>query len=117
MKLREFFSVVGGSYEKAMTRLMNDSFAIRFIRRYPSQPEFGVLVQAVREGKWEEGFRAAHTLKGIALNLGLDSLGQAASDLCEELRGGEPKQDLQPLVSRLTEEQEKALQAIAALEE
>ncbi len=36
MKLREFFSVVGGSYEKAMTRLMNDSFAIRFTRRSPN---------------------------------------------------------------------------------
>ena len=34
-----------------------------------------------------QAFRAAHTIKGICLNLGFDKLYQASSDITEQLRG------------------------------
>ena len=37
----------------------------------------------------QRAFRAAHTLKGLAANLGLVQLGQAASALTEALRGSD----------------------------
>lgn len=42
---------------------------------------------AVRTQDAETAFRAAHTLKGVALNLGLTDLAEAAAAMTEALRG------------------------------
>ena len=36
---------------------------------------------------WETAFRASHTLKGVAQNLGMEHLYQVSSALCEAVRG------------------------------
>ena len=46
-----------------------------------------LMAKAAVAGDGETAFRAAHTLKGIALNLGFDSLYKADFDLTEKLRG------------------------------
>ena len=43
----------------------------------------------MKGGDYSQAFTASHTLKGIALNLGLDVLGRVSSDLTEALRAGE----------------------------
>ena len=37
----------------------------------------------------EEAFRAAHTLKGVCLNLGFDELYEVSAEITEKLRGKE----------------------------
>ena len=63
---------------------------------------------------WETAFRAAHTLKGVAQNLGFDSLYRAAADLTEHLRGGKPLTE-QPLMDAVLIEHERVMTAIEAL--
>ena len=41
-------------------------------------------------------FRASHTLKGVAQNLGMEHLYQVSSALCEAVRGSKPLTDLCP---------------------
>ena len=45
------------------------------------------LVNALKEGRDEDAFRAAHTLKGVCLNLGFDRLYEVSAELTEKLRG------------------------------
>lgn len=49
---------------------------------------FEALTEALKGNKAEAAFRAAHTLKGICLNLGFDRLFERASLVTERLRGG-----------------------------
>ena len=55
--------------------------ASRFIRRFASDGSYDALTAALRAGQGQEAFRAAHTLKGVAANLGLERLCAAASAL------------------------------------
>lgn len=48
---------------------------------------FGQLETALADKDAETAFRAAHTLKGICLNLGFDNLFAPSQELTEKLRG------------------------------
>ena len=66
-------------------------------------------------GDLREAFRHAHTLKGVAQNLSLTSLAEAASVLTEALRaGGTPNKDIEALLATLTRKQEQVEEAIHA---
>ena len=47
------------------------------------------IKEAIAVGNVEEAFRAAHTLKGVCLNLGFDNLYKASSAITEIFRAGE----------------------------
>ena len=64
-----------------MARLGGEPMASRFIRRFASDGSYDALTAALRAGQGQEAFRAAHTLKGVAANLGLERLCAAASAL------------------------------------
>ena len=80
MTLRELYDNVGGSYEDALSRLMSDSLIDRFIRKYPQDKSYTQLIEAAAENDKELAFRAAHTLKGVAGNLGFSELAAYAAD-------------------------------------
>ena len=84
---------LGGDYEQVKRRLPSDGMIKRFLAKFPGDDSFAVLCQALENGRREEAFRAAHTLKGVSANLGLDRLSASASALTELLR---PKGDAIP---------------------
>ncbi len=86
MTLKEVYETVGGDYEDVVKRLISEEFAARFAIRFLDDDEMGKLVAAMETRNIEEAFRAAHTLKGVALNLGFKNLGRSASELTEVLR-------------------------------
>ena len=93
MTLQEFYAQIGGSYADTVRRLCSESFVLRFVKKYPANPSFDELCKAVGRSDWESAFRAAHTLNGLALNLGFNQLNKSASALTEHLRGGKPLTD------------------------
>ena len=93
MTLQEFYAQIGGSYADTVRRLCSESFVLRFVKKYPANPSFDELCEAVDRSDWERAFRAAHTLNGLALNLGFNQLNKSASALTEHLRGGKPLTD------------------------
>ena len=56
---------------------------------FQEDDSFGKLETSFNENNRDEAFRAAHTLKGVAQNLGFDRLYQKSSELTEFLRGRE----------------------------
>ena len=89
MTIPEFYHVVGGNYDDVVARFMKDSLVLRFLRMFPDDASMDALTTALKAGHISEAFRAAHTLKGVALNLGLGQLATAASTLTEALRGAD----------------------------
>ena len=93
MNLVELYAAVGGDYEDTVRRLCNEALVSRFVLKYPSNPSYSQLEDALSRSDWETAFRAAHTLKGVCQNLGFTRLYQASSALTEAMRGNVPLKD------------------------
>ena len=63
----------------------------------------------------EKAFRAAHTLKGICLNLGLKNLYTVSSDLTEKLRGRE-LDGYEALYEKVSEQYKITVNALKSVE-
>ena len=62
--------------------------------------------QALEHCDYEGAYRGAHTLKGIALNLGLTPLAEKAGALTETLRNREENINIGPAFSEFKQEYE-----------
>lgn len=71
MTLQEFYARVGGDYNATLSRLPSEALVKKFILKYPCDPSFAQLKDALAAQDWELAFRASHTLKGVAQNLGM----------------------------------------------
>ena len=114
MNLEEFYAQIGGDYADTLQRLCNENMVKKFVKKYQDDPTCANLHNAALQQDWEVAFRGAHTLKGVAQNLGFDSLYRAAADLTEHLRGGKPLTE-QPLMDAVLIEHERVMTAIEAL--
>lgn len=116
MTVQDFYQTIGGSYASAKQRLMSDKLIQKFVPKFLEDPTFGELTKAMAEKDWDAAFRAAHTLKGLALNLAFDPLGNAASALTEALRGqnrdGYTPEQLQELYKKVEESYRLVVSAI-----
>lgn len=88
MTLEGFYTQIGGNYQEVFSRLCTEDRILKFVQKYPADPTFHQLEDAVSRSDWSAAFSAAHTLKGVALNLDFGDLYRSASNLTEALRGG-----------------------------
>ena len=88
MNLEKLYQEMGGDMADAVRRLGSASAVERFLRMFAGDDTFAMLQAAMSAGDARRAFRAAHTLKGLAANLGL-VLWQTASALTEALRGSD----------------------------
>lgn len=87
MNLQEFYLSVGGNYNTILARIPSDSLIEKFLFKFVEDPTYNNLLEAQASSNIDAAFRAAHTLKGVAYNLDLNILGDAASTYTELLRG------------------------------
>ena len=93
MTLQEFYTRIGGNYDDTLRRIPSEALVRKFVLKYPNDPSFGQLKDALTAQDWETAFRASHTLKGVAQNLGMDRLYKTAATLCDAVRGPKPLED------------------------
>ena len=97
-------------------RFMNNiSLWQRFAMKFPGDPTYAELLEALKAGDEERIIRAAHTLKGTAANLGFDPLSQAASQMVEHGRGGQSEQFPEDIKS-IQREYDRVVAAIRQVE-
>lgn len=117
MTLREFYTAVDGDYEDATGRLPGDAFLLRFLRMLPKDGSMAQLTAAMASGSAETAFHAAHTLKGIALNLSLTALADACAAMTEALRGSAVMPESAPaLYDAVAREYGRTVEALDRLE-
>lgn len=89
MTVRESYEKMGANYDGVLSRLGNEMLIKKFAVKFLKDPSFQDLTDAIDQGDAERAFRAAHTLKGICLNLDFDNLYKPSEALTEKLRGRE----------------------------
>lgn len=88
MTIRECYELMGSDFDGVLRRLGSEAIIARVAVKFLNDPSFGDLRSALDEGRTEDAFRAAHTLKGVCVNLGFDKLYESSSVLTELLRAG-----------------------------
>ncbi len=111
MTLKELYTELDADYEGVLGRLCNETLVDRFVNKFVQDPSSKLLIDSVEAENWEEAFRAAHTLKGVSLNLGFTQLNVVSDKLTEALRGGKALEDM-ALYEAVKQEYDKTIAAI-----
>ena len=88
MTVKECYEQMGSDYEGVLGRLGSEAIVKRFALKFLQDPSFAQLKESLAKNDGEEAFRAAHTLKGICLNLGFSQLTEDVVNITEILRAG-----------------------------
>ncbi len=111
----QFYAAVGADSAVILSRLGgNENLVKMILGKFPKDGSYSSLVSALEEGKTEEAFRAAHTLKGVSANLGIESLYKLSSEVTEYLRAGDAEK-AKAAMPHLTAEYGRVCTLLAAL--
>lgn len=91
MDIKDCYRNFEGDYEDALSRLMNDMLIEKFLKKFLNDDSFDKLSKALQTKDYHEAFVAAHTLKGVSLNLALGKLAKSVNEITEYLRDSENK--------------------------
>ncbi len=86
MSARGYFEVIGEDYDEILERLGDDHAIGKYIKQFFKGEYDERLNSAIDSGEWEEAYRIAHSIKGMALNLGLNRLASISHIVCRSLR-------------------------------
>lgn len=90
---KEALESIGVDIQQTLARFVgNEGLLFKFLGKFPSDTSYAQMKAAIEAGNMQEAFHHAHTLKGVAGNLGLDNLYTATSPLVEALRGEDTAQ-------------------------
>lgn len=90
-QLKKALSSWGADIEGAVRRFAgNEALYEKFLYKFLQDETFDSLSNAAEQSDTDEAMRAAHTLKGITGNLGLNPLFSLCSDYVNATRAGEP---------------------------
>ncbi len=117
MTQETLLQAAGGGYESTLYRFMNNAALLeRFIKKFLQDQTYGELCAAVAKNDHETMLRTAHTLKGIAANLGFITLAQASDALVCAIRN-ETSDDIQARYEAVKVAYEQVIANIQALDE
>ena len=119
MTIEECYSIMGGDWDGIKRRLGNDALIAKLSLKFLSAKEYSEIGDAINNRDWEKAFLNAHTLKGVALNLGYNELAKAASALTELLRPRklDNPREAERLYLSITSEYNKVINAINVYKE
>lgn len=80
----------------------NEALYTRFLKKFLQDVNKDALKTALDTKNFKDAEIAAHTLKGVAANLGMTALSSACSEMVSELRAGKTD-GLEPLLDKITE--------------
>ena len=114
MSLKECYDKMGADYEDVLSRLRSEVLVRKFALKFLDDDSYANLKAAMESGNAPEAFRGAHTLKGVAVNLGFTALYNVSSALTEKLRSQE-YDNLDGLIADVKKQYDIVIEAITAL--
>ena len=115
MNLKTCYEALGGNFDEVLGRLRSERLVQKFVLKFLSEGSYDELMAAIASKDGDTAFRAAHTLKGVCLNLGFDRLRDSSDHLCEALRHGWTD-DAPALAESVAADYRRTIEAIRALE-
>ena len=117
MTAEEFYKELGADYQTALSRMMgNQGFLTRMLKKFKEDKNYAALEKAAQENDCAAIFAAAHTIKGVAGNLGLTPLYEACARLSDATRGGRCDGDIRELLKAVRESYQAVTEKLARLE-
>lgn len=112
MTLEECYTRMGADYADVLQRLGNEERIQRFLRMFIEEESFDRLCTALKEQNAEAAFRAAHSLKGICMNMGFTVLRASSDALTQELRTGSVTEKAKLLGTQVAQDYHLAVQTV-----
>lgn len=118
MNLKDALELAGVDYEMTLNRFSNNGMLLeRFVKKFPNDKTFQELDTAVSDKRYSDVERSAHTLKGIAANLGFQYLSDLSAEVVNLVRSDHYDNDnIGIAFSRVAEEYEKVVSCINRLD-
>lgn len=116
MALEEFYGRIAGDLGAVRGFLPSDESIMKLLVMFFDEPVYGELCDSIKANDMATAFRAAHTMKGLAVGMGFTGLHDASSRLTEALRPndlGEPSvpENVQALFERVKQEYSEITEA------
>ncbi len=115
MTIQELYAELGGNYDDIMRRMRSERIARKFLLRFLEDKTYETLEQSLKNGQQDEAFRAAHTLKGLSLNMGFTKLIDSSQRLTEAVRT-ELTKEAAPLFQEVASDYARTVEAIQRLD-
>ena len=64
--LELFYQRIHGDYADTLRRIPSEQILLKYVRLYAQEPTCARLQEALMSQRWEDAFREAHSLKGVA---------------------------------------------------
>lgn len=118
MNLKNAMERAGVDFEMTLNRFSNnESLLERFVKKFPNDKTFQELSAAVSDKRYEDVERSAHTLKGIAANLGFQYLSDLSAEIVNLVRSEYCNNDnIWIAYSRVEKEYEKVVSCVNRLD-
>lgn len=116
MTIQECYESIGADYNDVISRLPSEKLVIKFALKFITDPTFESLCKAMADENYNEVFRAAHTMKGVAQNLSFTKLYEASFSLTEAVRDGKKLEDI-TLLAAVEEEYRKTVNILSQFKE
>lgn len=123
MNIKDFYDSIGEDYSEVIGRLRVESRVVKYVSKFPADTCFETLKASLGEKNYAEAFRAAHTLKGICLNLGFCGFYSVIANITEKLRHFEETDriesdsELGGLIDEAEKQYDKIISGISALKQ
>lgn len=121
MTIQELYEEIGGNYAHAVQIMKMDKMINRYISKLRSSKVYESLAAAGETMDGAAIFEAAHAMKGVCANLGLDDLSSEVSKLAEEFRPGTARtmgdEEVKALLAKVGEMYAKTEDGIRRYEE
>lgn len=93
----------------------NEKMMMHFLLGFSKDPSYETYKAAMTEKRYEDAFKAIHTLKGVCGNLSLDNLYDVTSNVVELFRAGQNAQ-AEELFPEVVKEYERVVKILDSLE-
>lgn len=97
LSVEQCYAQLQGDYADIIRRMRTDERVEKFLAMLARDNSFDQLKTALQQEDYETAFRAAHTLKGVLLNLSLTAQAEVISELTEVLRKQQADEKIGPL--------------------
>lgn len=114
ISIRDFYDLIGGNYFDVEDRMQSGDIIKYFVIKFKNDTNFSKLTTAIKEKNSKEAFIAAHTLKGVCLNLGFNNLYISVNEITERLRTGN-MDNIELYYGKVKEEYERTIAFIKLL--
>lgn len=96
MKLQDLPAVIDINIQESLARFSNfEPMYVKYLKRFVDEPTYGALLESIAAHDLKGIETNAHTLKGVAGNLGLTSLFNGFNDIVQAARQGDEAKALE----------------------